>query len=297
MKLFNFFIVGVITFPMYAFCGSSFDDLDINTKKYIISSISRVIKSCDIAIIHGRSDEWLRQDDHMNHEVRMVLGLRRFRFVTFLKGSSEIEPYDLGYVYPPERIARSTQVDLIERPFGKNNLPPPYRPTLMPGDDLMRLVFVEAKKDMIDSRILDIPRLKTVLRDARNMKKENFVKKYDLEKFFDERVYHVHEGCIFRVNYKIPDLPDTDLMKMNRANQSLIEARVPDLQKRASLITLNKQEVSEIVFICHYVQEKGGLTEYEKKRQNNPEFLGEMLKPSFKTKIGEMLFTACGEQF
>jgi hypothetical protein len=273
----------------------TFDTLNNRAQQYIIKSLSHAVQVSDVAVLHTRSDEWLRKDKNMDYRVRIVLGLLKFRFSAMLKGCSSISAYDILYIYAPKRQARGQPVIRVGRPRREEDFASPYFASLSPGDNLMRLVFIERQMAPLRERVLEGYRNRTGMREivenALAMSEDELMDKYNLRDVFADRVYQVVEGCVFRVDYPAPEMPETEAMRMNAVNQKLSEARVPDLQKMSNLVHLSAREVSEIVFIAYMLEGDEGLAQYAAISRSSPILLP-IAEPIFKTEIGKKLFEA-----
>lgn len=276
-----------------------FDDLDARTKHYIVDELFQAARDSDIAILHNRVDEAYRmKDSSLNPYHRIPLNLCKSRFMAMLKGLADIAHNEVLYIYVPEK-------DAIGRPFvwreiqskkWEETRPPPYRPSFS-QDDLMRLVFMQRQMIPLKSRILAGyrnrygNRMTEFIDDALAMDAEELMGKYDLKDVFASRVYQLMEGCIFQVDYPMPEMPETEDMSMNRKNWELTKAHTPEVQKYSRLIHLTKREISEIVLIAYMLVGDDGIAQYAVASKDSP-ILEPITRPVFKTGIGKGMFEA-----
>ena len=172
---------------------------------------------------------------------------------------------------------------------------PPYFPTLHTTDNLTRLVLLTRQTTPLGSRLFfrrtdKGARQKMVYDDAKNMEAAAFMGKYDLTAVFSNKVYSVVEGSIFHVDLPVPELPETELMRLNAAMGAAGEARVSFFQQNSRLIHLSPEEVSEVVYIACLLD--GGAGQYTEARKRAPELLLPVEKPEFKTAIGKRVHAA-----
>lgn len=278
----------------------SFESASEDAKGYIIDALAPAISTADIAIIHSRSDELFRNDGDMDELISLVLNVWASRFAVVLRGKQSIPPYSVGYLYKPERYVPSLLPvpPLTREPLKKDTLArPPYFPSLAPDDNLIRLVFLDRQPTPLKNRLFirqsgTGDRLNLIYDDAKTMAENDFVKKYELGDIFSNKVYNVIAGCIFQVDYPVPDLPPTALMKLNAAMLASKNSLIPSFQKNSRLIHLTSDEISEIVYIaCMFGDPKNGDT-YTKLQERNPSILQTMAKPVFKTEIAKRLLVA-----
>jgi hypothetical protein len=279
-----FFSVGAIAI--------NFDELDSRTKNYIIEQLARALPDANIAIIHGRRDESYRSGDatlSVYHQV--PLGLIRGRLVTILKGDPGLGDYEVIYFYVPERVAPGRP-----RPRTRHSVSPPYHPAFSFFDNLTRLVLMNRETSILKERILPgyskrTKQMKEFIEDTFSMDTEDLMDKHKLRDVFSYRVFRLIDGCMFHVEWPVPDLPETKLMSMNWDNWQLTKAQTPEVQEwsKKSLMHLSDREVSEIVFIAYMLEGDEGIAKYsEAARSQN--LLLPMTEPVFKTEIGSKLF-------
>lgn len=115
-----------------AWAADTFDEAPPRTQRYIVESLAEVIASSEVAVLQGRSDEWLRRDDVLNIDHLHGFDLRRFRLVALLKSAGILPPYSLCYVYPPKSYI--TPRIRVGRPKSEKDFSPPYRPRF-PGSE------------------------------------------------------------------------------------------------------------------------------------------------------------------
>lgn len=280
-----------ILLNFFMFCcntaiGVTYGALDARTQNFVSTSAAHALQHADIAIVHSRSDEWLREDTTLSSSVRIVLGLQRHRLVTMLKGASNIPSYGTCYLYAPGSHAPGQPHVLKELEF-----PPPYEPTVGLGDDLTRLVFLRRQTTPLKNRILRGNKNRwgreEISADAINLNEHAFVEKYNLDEVFSNRVYQVIEGCVFRVNCPVPELPDTKMMDLNRENLERSKSKIPELQKMSSLLELTRQEMSELVFLAYWIEKTTGAPQYAAAQRRNANILLPMNEAGLETDLGK----------
>ncbi|MCA1809704.1 MAG: hypothetical protein LC725_09695 [Lentisphaerae bacterium] len=271
--------------------ANKFNDLDVRTKIYIIETVSGTISNSDIAILHGRRDETYRRKDaplDIYHEI--PLGLRRWRFIAMLKGFSSLKNNEVVYIYIPERSAPGRTFT-----WNRYSPPPPYRPQFS-CDDLMRLVFIQRQTFPLKNRILagyrEREQMTQFIDDALAMDEADLMEKYNLKDVFAHYVYQLMEGCVFQVDYPIPEMPVTESMRMNWDNWQLTKAHTPEVQKHSNLVHLSNREISEIVFIAYMLDGEASIAKYAEACADNDQILVPISEPVFETEIGKMLFDA-----
>ena len=275
--------------------AEGFDQLDGRTQAYIIKQLSLALGDSDIAILQQRNDEWVRKDTSLSTGQKATLGLTLLRFIKMLKGTANVATNEIIYIYEPYNKEWHIRSDPRH---GSPNRPPPYRPLFL-AEDLMRLVLMKHQMEPIRDRFCDgwqkrEPEIKPFVADALNMDNgKEFLAKYNLTTTFSNKVYRVMEGCVFRVDYPVPDMPETELMRMNRQNAALMKARVPYLQKMTNLVSLTKREVSEIVLLAYLLEGEKGRSQYAAMIKDNL-LLEPMTELVFKTGIGRKLFAILG---
>ena len=120
----------------------------------------------------------------------------------------------------------------------------------------------------------------------------DFMRKYHLESVFSNRVYRVMDECVFHVDYPVPDLPETESMKLNRHITDVWKKRSEEAvytTENTGLIHLSPEEISEIVYIAYRMDKNsGGHKAYMEACAREPKVLLPMdeKKPVFKTAIG-----------
>jgi hypothetical protein len=270
---------------------ATFGSLDDRTQKYVSNSIAHAIRDSCIAIIHSRSDEWLREDMLLNNRARIVLGLQKCRLVTMLKGTSRIASYGECYLYVPRSQAAGQPYVFYE-----NEIPIPYQPFVGIGDDITRLVLLRKQTTLLKDRVLSAykyqRRLETITTDAVDLDENDFINKYGLGNVFSNHVFQVIEGCVFRAECYVPELPDTHLINLNRGNleQSRSKVHVP-----GDLLSLTRREVSEIVFLAYQLEGEGGIIRYEEALRKNVNLLLPIPDANVETHLGRMVLKKISE--
>ena len=304
MKTAFFSILSVMAFCAYGANPGflSFDSLQEDKQEYVVKSVASALPTADVAVLHSRFDEIYRNDRDMDGYVSRVLGVQSIRFSVILKGRNSLPPYSVGYIYRPDLYVPGLLPFVFERsPSGRDLraegywVMPPYFPTLHTTDNLTRLVLLTRQTTPLGSRLFfrrtdKGARQKMVYDDAKNMEAAAFMGKYDLTAVFSNQVYSVVEGCIFHVDLPVPELPETELMRLNAAMVAAGEARVSFFQQNSRLIHLSPEEVSEVVYIACLLD--GGAGQYTEARKRAPELLLPVEKPEFKTAIGKRVHAA-----
>lgn len=268
-----------------------FDSLDDGAQAYVVEQLTRSVRDADIVILHQRCDEWSRNDDAgLSKAQQQALDLTPSRFIRTLKGAASVACNDVVYVYRPSGKEWRALADPRN---GSPATPPPYRPLFF-SDDWVRLVFVERQLEPIRGRIADRAigsSMEPFVQSAMKMGAATFMTKYGLADTFSNRVYKVLDGCVFHVDYPVPDMGETELMRANRQNLELSKAGVPKLQKANEMIHLSKREVSEIVFIAYSLGGGNGIAAYAAASKDNP-LMETITSPVFVTSIGKRLYGA-----
>ncbi len=286
-------ILGVCILSQVAWPAETFDTAPPRTQRYIVESLADAITSCEVAVLLGRSDEWLRSDDVLNIDHRHGFDLRSFRHVASLKSAVFLPHYGPCYVYPPKSYI--TPRIRVRHPKSEKDLSPPYRPRFPGGENLTVLMFLRHVTKPLEDRILPASKQREgISGEVSRLGVEAYMEKHELREVFSSRVFLALEGCMFRVDHPVPELPETKAMRLNHANQVLTEARVPELQRTSGLITLSSREVSEVVFTAYWLEGADeGAAKYAAACAANPAILLPLAAPAdFETEIGKRLFEA-----
>lgn len=259
-----------------------FDTISDEGRQYIIRALVREIEDSEILIFHLRKDEFDRKDSVMDGEIYITLGCFAARVCCFLKGEMTVKPYDVGYLYEGDLFRGGIWVATSHSGF-----PPAYN-SFLRHDNLVRLIFVKRQrtplKDCLKGGRTFFPAL---CKEVETLSGEAFIQKYGLESIFSNRVFRTLEGCVFHVDYSVPELPVTKMMVMNN---SVYGSKASSRTLAWSgLIHLSPEEISEIVYIAYRMDKKsGGHKAYMEACAREPKVLLPMdeKKPVFKTTIG-----------
>lgn len=219
------------------------DDLKNHTERIISKSIR---ESDQISIVYIRRDEWLRLDGELKPKYILGLGLSKFRYIETLYGSKRHEVNEIGYMYP-QRKHSSRTVIFNSQPDLSSDLVK-YNPVLSSSKDLPILVFLKKENtpllvDSADSRIS-----KEFSDNLHGMKGEDFVKLYNLEEIYGNKVFSlISDSSFFSVKRELPDLEETDLIKMN---SHLLPSSPPVLEN--NIQELSDDEINDIIYLANF---------------------------------------------
>ncbi len=278
--------------------------------KHIIDVLLKHIADSDIAIIHSRRDEFWRDEGEISDSLLHVLHFSVVRYITSLKGMERFSPNSVLYLYDSKFKVRSQlSASVVSSPAplakGSPNRAPDYCPSLRSGD-LSRIVFIQKQQSYLKEYFRDFffewERDSPEYDDAMALSEAEFMRKYHLESVFSNRVYRVMDECVFHVDYPVPDLPETESMKLNRHITDVWKKRSEEAvytTANTGLIHLSPEEISEIVYIAYRMDKNsGGHKAYMEACAREPKVLLPMdeKKPVFKTAIGIALRDALREK-
>ena len=185
-----------------------------------------------------------------------MLSLSCFRCAAKIKGLAEINPYSLIYLYRPERYVPGLLpvVQTVRIPQWRDErISPPYFPSLGADDDLVRLMFVTQQTSPLRGRLRPYKDklFGPIYEDANKLNEDEFISKHGLEDVFAHKVYSILPGCAFMAEYDTPELPTTDLMRLNQHLLDSQKTVTTYMQRNSRLIKLSKQELSEVVYLAY----------------------------------------------
>ena len=266
-------------------------------REHVIDTLVKHISDTDIMIVENRTDEMWRdkEDGKIDYLLSYTLKVKPVRFCTFVKGNERLSAGTILYLY--ENKYRSGLVGpsirtIAPLPKGDPRRWPSYLPSLDKGD-MPRLVFVKKQQKYLKDYLFKLYWVGSpIYDDAMTLSEPDFMRKYHLESVFSNRVYRVMDECVFHVDYPVPDLPETESMKLNRHITDVWKKRSEEAvytTANTGLIHLSPEEISEIVYIAYRMDKKsGGHKAYMEACAREPKVLLPMdeKKPVFKTAIG-----------
>ena len=266
-------------------------------REHVIDTLVKHISDTDIMIVENRTDEMWRdkEDGKIDYLLSYTLKVKPVRFCTFVKGNERLSAGTILYLY--ENKYRSGLVGpsirtIAPLPKGDPRRWPSYLPSLAKGD-MPRLVFVKKQQKYLKDYLFKLYWVDSpIYDDAMTLSEPEFMRKYHLESVFSNRVYRVMDECVFHVDYPVPDLPETESMKLNRHITDVWKKRSEEAvytTENTGLIHLSPEEISEIVYIaCRMDKKSGGHKAYMEACAREPKVLLPMdeKKPVFKTAIG-----------
>ena len=297
-----FFLLGIALSHAASF--TTFDELPKHKKQSIIDALSTEIRDSDILVFHLRKDEIFRENGVIDEDIAITLGFHTMRVCCFLKGAPTIEHYGVGFLYEGDRFRSRKLILCGDGSLSRKS--PYFRPAYHPFlyfDNLTRLAFVKRQliplKDCLIGGRSFYPEL---CKEVETLSGEAFIQKYGLEAVFSNRVFRATDSCLFHVDYPVPDLPETESMKLNRHITDVWKKRSEEAvytTANTGLIHLSPEEISEIVYIAYRMDKKsGGHKAYMEACAREPKVLLPMdeKKPVFKTAIGIALRDALREK-
>ena len=297
-----FFLLGIALSHASSF--TTFDELPKHKKQSIIDALSTEIRDFDILVFHLRKDEIFRKNGVVDEEIAITLGFHTMRVCCFLKGAPTVEHYGVGFLYEGDSFRSRKLILCGDGSLSRKS--PYFRPAYHPSlyfDNLTRLAFVKRQliplKDCLIGGRSFHPEL---CKKVETLSGEAFIQKYGLEAVFSNRVFRATDSCLFHVDYPVPDLPETESMKLNRHITDVWKKRSEEAvytTANTGLIHLSPEEISEIVYIaCRMDKKSGGHKAYMEACAREPKVLLPMdeKKPVFKTAIGIALRDALREK-
>ena len=297
-----FFLLGIALSHAASF--TTFDELPKHKKQSIIDALSTEIRDSDILVFHLRKDEIFRKNGVIDEDIAITLGFHTMRVCCFLKGAPTVEHYGVGFLYEGDRFRSRKLILCGDGSLSRKS--PYFRPAYHPSlyfDNLTRLAFVKRQliplKDCLIGGRSFHPEL---CKEVETLSGEAFIQKYGLEAVFSNRVFRATDSCLFHVDYPVPDLPETESMKLNRHITDVWKKRSEEAvytTANTGLIHLSPEEISEIVYIAYRMDKNsGGHKAYMEACAREPKVLLPMdeKKPVFRTAIGIALRDALREK-
>ena len=283
---------GIFTFPVSAM---TFEASPRKVQAYVVKQLSHVLPHYEIALAYGRNDELFRDNDSvLSRGQAHYLDLEDLRLLRMLRGTTSISYNELFYLYCPFSPFDKSRRTLLENRVVRS---PPYCPFIR-SDDAVRFIFIKRQTEPLPERLWGNnerwPELKAFEKDAKDfagmkISAEAFMSKYGIAEIFSNQVYTIAEGCVFRVDYPVPEMETTFIMRLN--GHPVSKSTIAEIQKLSGLITLSAREVSEIVFIAYLQDGEDGIARYAEIAKADP-LLVPMTKPEFQTELGKRLYAA-----
>lgn len=266
--------------------GGKFEKTDTRVQDYIVQRLAAELDTSELLLVQQRQDEWARADyAGITAGQLRVLGFSVARCVEPLKGGA-LKPGEAIYLYLPDPMkwARTN----TRRASTKR---PPYLPRLLADDDVRLMLLSALEKPDKERWASDArdPALKNFVSDAKAMSAAELCAEYGLEEALDGRMYAMREGCVLVVTYPAPELPETELMRLNR---SLLEGQRVNrakLRGTSGMVGLSRLEMAELVYLAYAIDGDEGLSQYQKLRERLPEYEELSYPLVLKTKFGKAL--------
>jgi len=268
--------------------SSEFDKLNNQAQSDLVAQLSSATGSVGAMIIQNRSDEWLRKDPTLKAGERATLGLTRVRLVRVLKGSFNVKPGEIVYVYDPSQVQKFI---LSDPKSGTQKTASPYQPVFL-ADDVPRLVFVRQEHKPIPERVRQgyekrDPTLRQFVEDAGSKtSEEHFTAKYGLSEMFSNRVFSIIDRCVFAVDCQVPSLGEASAASMNQANMDREARHLDQLRASNGLIHLTRREMSEVVFVLSMAEGREGVTRFARESEEDSAILEPISEAALRTNIG-----------
>lgn len=267
--------------------GGTFDAADTQVQAYIVERLAAALDTSELLLVQQRQDEWARADyEGITAGQLRVLGFSVARCVEPLKGGA-LKPGEAIYLYLPDPMKwakTNTRRASTKRP--------PYLPRLLADDDVKLMLLSALGKPDKERWTNDDrdPALKNFVSDAKAMQAAELCEEYGLEEALDGRMYALREGCVLVVTYPAPELPETELMRLNRSLLEGQRANRAKLRGTSGMVGLSRLEMAELVHLAYAIDGDEGLSQYQKLRERLPEYEELSYPLELKTKFGKTLF-------
>jgi len=269
--------------------GGTFDNADTRVQAYIIERLAAELDTSEILLVQQRQDEWARAEyDGVTTGQLRVMGFSVLRCAEALKGGGALKPGEAIYMYLPD------PKKWAETRSGRGEKRPPYLPRLLADDEVLMMLaspLEEPDKERWASSDRD-PSLKGFVSDAKSMSAKDLCATHGLERGLEGRMYTLKEGCALAVAYPAPELPVTEMMRLNKGLLDGQRANRAKLSGTSGLVELSKLEMAELVYLAYTMDGDEGLAQYKALRARLPEYK-ELSHPlELKTAFGKALAAA-----
>ena len=258
----------------FMLCGKpfSFESSSKEIQDFVVYGMTNCIRGASLAVMHLRSDEDLHDEDgYMDRFLGSELGLEAYRCIEMLKGDPTVADYTVCYLYRPPRAGYCLPPITYYGSLGCYEdwgslegqvtpivgdrewlFFPPYDPQRSDSREYVQLMFLTPEP------VLDVRRLwphghgplyKKVGEDPRNLTADELMRKLGIEHVFSNRVFRMNAGCVFQVDYPVPELDWRGMGSKEELDACLMNARL----KEKIYMGLTPTEVSEIVCLAYAV--------------------------------------------
>lgn len=170
---------------------------------------------------------------------------------------------------------------------------PPYDPTTWSSShEFVELRFVMPVRRLIKKHVCFGARYyigneERRIPGSKDLRDEELMRMFESENIFSNRVYQSEEGCLFQVDYPVPELEWIDKLQTKEEHDRMVDVL---REQEDGIMHLSPDEASEIVYLAYLADKRYTAADYAAACKRCPK----LLKPvkEFKTEIGKRLKAA-----